>query len=219
MSIRGIIGAGFAALITILAAAACRQSYVRTAVIDVPQMANSTAIRIVTNAALDEVVGRCDGTQHDHEIDVARKVVLYHESRKLMSPEYQRQIEARIRQVGFDARVVTARPNPPAPVPTADGPIQLWPNRFTAVISVPGMTSVTDANVVVDAIAYARLGKDDPRVAVQPGSRQLVARYESLQMAPRNIEYAIACAGFDANDVPAGARKSLPHGWTPVRLM
>ena len=82
------------------------------------------------------------------------------------------------------------------------------------------MASNTDANIVVHAIAYARLGRDDPRVEVRPNSRSVVVQYESLQLALKNIEYAIASVGFDANDVPArlGRRDAFAHGWTPVRL-
>lgn len=204
----------------ILAAVSCRRSDLRAAFVDVPQMSDVTSVRIVTNAALDEVVGQYDGIQNQYEIDLNRKLVLYHESQRLLSPEYQRQIEARISEVGFSARVLNARHNPPPPVTTLDGPVQMWPNRFTAVISVPDMTSNTDANVVVDAIAFARVGGDDPRVAASQDSRRLTIRYESLQLSLKNIEYAVACAGFDANNVPArlGRNDSIPHGWTPVQL-
>jgi len=204
----------------VLAAVSCRRSDIRTAVIDVPQMADSRAIRIVTNAALDEVVGQYDDTQNRCEIDLSKGIVLYHESQNLQSPAYQRLIEARIREVGFEVRVVGSRLNPPPLVLTDDGPIQLWPNRFTAVIMVPDMKTATDANIVVDAIAYARIGGDDPRVVVKRDSRRVIATYESIRLSFSNIEYAIACVGFDANTVPAnlGREDSIPHGWTPVTL-
>jgi hypothetical protein len=192
----------------------------RTAVIDVPQMSDATSVRIVTNAALDEVLGQYDGIQNQYEIDMTRKLVLYHESQRLLSPEYQRRIEARISEVGFKARVLDARLHPPPPVATVDGPVQMWPNRFTAVISVPDMTSNTDANVVVDAITFARLGGDDPRVVASQDARRLAIRYESLHLSLKNIEYAVACVGFAANNIPArlGRDDSIPHGWTPTQL-
>ena len=204
----------------VLAAISCRRSDIRTAAVDVPDMSDARSIRIVTNAALAEVVGEYDGIQSAYEIDLSRKLVLYHESHRLLSPEYQRRIEGRIAEVGFAARVMGARHNPPPPVPTSDGPAQMWPGRFTAVISVRGMKTNTDANVIVDAIAYARVGRDDPRVTVRPGSRRIVATYESLCLSLENIEHAIACAGFDANTTLArlGAEDCLPHGWTQVRL-
>ena len=203
-----------------LAVVSCRQSDIRTAVIDVPQMSRDRSIRIVTNAALDEVIGRYDGKRNDYEIDLSNRTVLYHEGQRLLSPDYQRHIEARIREVGFDARVIRVGLTPPAPVPTHDGPVQMWPDRWTAVIEVREMASNTDANIVVDAIAYARLGREDPRIVVRPDSRQVVATYESLRLSEKNIECAIASAGFDANATPAnlGAPDSLPHGWRRVKL-
>jgi hypothetical protein len=196
------------------------RSDVVTAVVRVPRMAGDQAVRIVTNAALDEIVGRYDGTQNDCEIDLSRSILLYHESPKLLAPAYQRRIVACLREVGFAAQVAGARLNPPAAVPTVYGPIQLWPDRFTAVISVPAMRSHTDANIVANAIAYARLGKDDPRLSVDRKTRTLTATYNSLQLALKNIEVAIACAGFEANDIPAnlGAADAVPHGWRPIKL-
>jgi hypothetical protein len=183
-------------------------------------MSDAKSIRIVTNAALDEVIGQYDGIQNDFEVDLTQKVVLYHESQRLFSPEYQRRIEASIGEVGYSARVANVQLNPPTPVPTVDGPVQMWPNRITAVIYVPGMTRNTDVNIVVDAIAHARMGRDDPRISVNGPSHRLVAVYDSLRLSLKNVEYAIAFAGFDANDTPArlGARDSMPHRWTPVKL-
>ena len=201
-------------------AASCRRSDMRTALIRVPGLSSQTAVRIATNAALDVVVGRYDGIQNHYEVDLDRKLVLYHESQRLLSRPYQQRIVARIAEVGFGARVVNARLNPPAPTPTVDGLVQEWPNRHTAVIHVPDMTSVLHANIVVDAIAYARLGRDDPRVDVRPGSGEIVASYQSLLLAQRNIEEALAAVGFSANGIPSklGHEDALPHGWYPVLL-
>lgn len=204
----------------LLAAMSCRRSDLRTTVIRVPQMTDARAIRIVTNAALDEVVGRYDGTKNDCEIDLANSSVLYHEGPRLQSPEYQRQLENRIREVGYEARVIRVALNPPSPVPTKDGPVQIWPDRFTALIAIRGMSRNTDANRIVDAIAYARLGADSPRVTPRPADRQLVATYEGISLSPRNIEYAIAGAGYTANTVEAnfGKGDAPAMGWTPVKL-
>lgn len=197
-----------------------RWSDVQTVTINVPEMAGTKDVRIVTNAALDEVVGSYDGVRNDFEVDLAKKIILYHESQRLLTREYQRQIEARIAEIGFNSRVLKAELNPPPLTPTSDGYKQLWPDRFTAVISAPDMVSTTDANVIVDAITYARLGADDPRICVDEQARRLMIRHESMSVARRNIEYAIACVGFRANDVPAclGRADSIPHGWTPVQL-
>jgi hypothetical protein len=204
----------------ILASVSCRQSEVRTVTIHVPQMSDAAAVRIVTNAALDEIYGRNDGVRSDYEVDLSRKILLYHESQSLLAPSYQRRIEARIAEVGYPCKVTKVRLNPPALVPTLEGPVQTWPDRYTAVISVPGMTSNKDANIVVDAIAYARLGADDSRLSVSGTDRRVVAIYDSMRLSRKNIEYAIACSGYDANDVPArlGAADAMPHGWAPVKL-
>lgn len=208
-------------LVVLAAAVSCRRSDLRTAVVDVPGMDDSRAVRIVTNAALDQVIGRFDSNKNAYEVDLSRKIVVYHESRqRLLSREYQRHIMARIAEVGFEARVLGARLNPPEPVQAVNGIVQTWPNRFTAWISVPNMKSATDANVVVDAIAYARIGRDDPRVSVSTSSRRIMATYESIFVSLKSIEHAIACVGFDVNRIPArlGEADSLPHGWTPVSL-
>ena len=204
----------------VLAVVSCRRSEMRVVKIDVPQMSDERGARIVTNAALNEVVGQYDGIAHAIEIDLSKKLVLYHESERLSSPAYLRHIAERIREVGFKARILGAGLNPPPLVLDDDGLKQIWPNRFTTAISVPDMVNNTDANIIVDAIAYARLGRDDPRIAVHHGSRTLVANYQSLHLALKNIEYAIACTGFDANSTPAnlGRTEAMPQGWTPVRL-
>jgi len=106
----------------IVAVVSCRRSEIRVALIDVPEMSGDRDIRIVTNAALDEVVGQYDGIHNECQVDLTRKIVLYHESQRLLSPAYQRRIEARIAEAGFKARVTNAGLNPPAPVPTVEGP-------------------------------------------------------------------------------------------------
>ncbi len=203
-----------------VAVMSCRRSDMRTAVIDVPGMSDAMDIRIVTNAALDEVVGQYDGVKSDYDVDLSRKIVLYHESRNLMSPAYQRRIVDRIAEVGFSAEVIKTGFNPPSPVDTVDGPYCTWPGRFTAVISVPDMDTNTDANIVVDAIAYARLGRDDPRIVVDADAHSVVASYESIHLSLKAVEHAIACVGYDANNIPAlqGKAEAVPHGWLPVRL-
>jgi len=92
--------------------------------------------------------------------------------------------------------------------------------EILGVIAVTGMARNTDANIVADAIAYARLGKDDPRVTAHRDTRRLVATYQGLGLSLRNIETAIACAGFRANDIPAnlGRPDAVAHGWFPVTL-
>jgi hypothetical protein len=196
----------------------CRQSDLHTTVISVPGMSDALAVRIVTNAALDQVVGRYDGIQNETQIDLAKGVVLYHETARLADTAYQRKIEARTAEVGFPGRILAVGLNPPKPVPTVDGPKQMWPNRVTAVIHVPNMKTARDANIVVSAIAYARLGGDSPRVHADAASRSLRVTYQGLFLSLKNIEQAIACAGYAANNTPAmlGQPDSPPEGWLPV---
>jgi len=181
-------------------------------------MDDATDVRIVTNATLNEIAGRLSG-RHDVEIDVPHGRILYHESQNLLSPEYRNRIVACIRQVGYDARFVSVRLNPPPPVPTVDGPFQDWPDRFTADITVSGAATHADMNRIVDAIAYARLGRDDPRIDTDISTGSVTIRsFEGLALARSNIEFAIARAGFDANGVPAnpGGPDAAPVLWTPT---
>jgi hypothetical protein len=200
-------------------AISCRQTDPRVAVVEVPQMADERAVRIVTNAALDEVVGSYDGILHDFEVDLTRKALLYHEGPRLLTAEYRARIEARIGEVGFPGRVMEARRNPPAPTQTDKGMVQTWPDRCTAVLVIPTLRNNADVNIVVDAIAYARFG-DDPRVAVQRQTRRLTAIYDSMRLSLSSLEHAIACVGYDANDTPArlGRADAVPHGWSPIQL-
>ena len=211
-------GLGLGAAVVLLGVVSCRQSQLRSANIRVPGMDDDRAVRIVTNAALDEVVGHYEGPRHACEIDLAKGLVFCHESARLLSADYQRAIAAALRQIGCEGRILKVAHNPPAPVPTVDGPCQEWPDRFTAVIAVSGMTTRTIANRVVDAISFARLGRDSPRVTADRTRRRLDTTYESLRLCVENIEHAIACAGFAANGVPAclGAADAVPHGWEPV---
>jgi hypothetical protein len=85
---------------------------------------------------------------------------------------------------------------------------------------VGGLDSRRAANIVVDAIAYARLGGDSAWVQADGRARILRVRYEGIRVAPTNIENAVAGVGYAANGVPAllGAADARPNGWDPVRL-
>ncbi|MCC6227434.1 MAG: hypothetical protein IT195_13660, partial [Microthrixaceae bacterium] len=215
----GYISAAVVALAA-LALLSCRQSRTRTTDISVPGMSDAMAVRIVTNAALNEVIGEYDGTQHEVEVDLLRHIVLYHESQRVTSPAYQKDILKSLKAVGFDATVVRAGLNPSPPVPTVQGAFSVWPSRHTAEISIPGMKTRRDANVVVGAIGYARIGGDHPAVIADTAKRILHVGYESMNTAVKNIEVAIACSGFDANTIPAllGAEDAPQNGWRPVTL-
>ncbi|OQW94818.1 MAG: hypothetical protein BWK77_08485 [Verrucomicrobia bacterium A1] len=202
-------------LLSVITAVSCSRSDVRTTAIHVPAMADATTVRIVTNAVLNELDGRTEMFQHGGDIELSKGLVFYHENERLRLPAYQRQILACIRQVGYEGGVLDVRASALPPYPSSRGPLQFWPDRHTLVLSVPGMKTARDANVVLDAIAYARIGGDDPRIVVDPALRSVRVTYNALVVARKNFEHAVACAGYDANEVPAdlGGPDAMPRGW------
>ncbi len=101
-----------ACLVVAPALMSCMRKEGRTVRVEVPAMQSELDVRIVTNAALNEVLGRYAG-RHECEIDVNRGIVLYHEGSRLLSQSYLRQIVSALARVGYDARVLVARHNPP----------------------------------------------------------------------------------------------------------
>jgi len=81
----------------------------------------------------------------------------------------------------------------------------------TAEISVPEMKNNACAQLVVNAIGK-QVGVRTNNIEVDLGRRMIVFKYDSLVLARKNLEFAIAEAGFRANDVPANleAAKALP---------
>jgi len=202
----------------VLATVSCSRSDIKTMTVKVPQMTTTRDVRIVTNAALEEVVGIYERIPSTYEVDLSKKLVIYNETQQLLNPAYLNHIKSRLAEVGFKGSVVSVQHNPP--VQLANGLVEGWYRRHTAVISVPDMVTKTDANIVVDAISYARIGSDNPRVSTDADSRQVTAIYNALYLARKNVEQAIACVGYDANTMPArlGGKDSVPHGWKPVKL-
>lgn len=79
----------------------------------------------------------------------------------------------------------------------------------TAVVSVPNLKNTTCAQIIQDAFMR------QPGIkAIHPDFQQrtLTVTYDSMVIARKNIEYTIAGAGFDANDIPAqsNAAAALP---------
>lgn len=67
------------------------------------------------------------------------------------------------------------------------------------VVSIPSMTEA-DAAVVTDALkGYA--GIDKSSLVFDYTKKTLTLRYDSMQLAKKNIEMSIALAGFTANGV------------------
>ncbi len=54
-------------------------------------------------------------------------------------------------------------------------------------------------------------GVDHGALRLEPG--RITVTYDSMKLALKNLEYAIAAAGFDANEIPADpqARERLPE--------
>ncbi len=202
----------------VLATVSCNRSDIKTMTVKVPQMTTARDVRIVTNAALNEVVGIYERIPSTYEVDLSKKLVIYTETQRLRDSAYLNRIKSRMAEVGFKGHVQSVKYNPP--VQLANGMVEGWYGRHTAVISVPDMVTKTDANIVVDAITYARMGSDDPRVSTDAGRRRVTATYNALYLARKNVEQAIACVGCDADKVPArlGGKDSVPHGWKPIKL-
>ena len=81
----------------------------------------------------------------------------------------------------------------------------------TVVISVPEMKNMACAEIVVRAVNTAeRVPTADINADI--GTCELTVTYDSMQRGLKNIEMAIANAGFAANEVPANAAvaKKLP---------
>lgn len=87
----------------------------------------------------------------------------------------------------------------------------------TARITVPEMKNKACAEIVHKAV-YKELARSkamprDTKIEIDLTRRTVTVVYESLNIALKNIEFAIAEAGFKANEVPAKpeAVKKLPH--------
>ncbi|MBN2301907.1 MAG: heavy-metal-associated domain-containing protein [Lentisphaerae bacterium] len=81
----------------------------------------------------------------------------------------------------------------------------------TVEIRVPAMINKACVEHVVKAV-MAVPGVDKESIEANLEKRTISVKYESLQLAIKNIEFAIAEAGFAANEVPAkeDAAKKLP---------
>ncbi len=79
----------------------------------------------------------------------------------------------------------------------------------TVTIQVPGLKDQECARIVQDAfIRYPGIKTVQPDIA----ARTVRVTYNSMVIARKNLEFIIANAGFDANDIPANtnAAANLP---------
>jgi copper chaperone CopZ len=68
------------------------------------------------------------------------------------------------------------------------------------------------AQRVKDALQPARYGVRMDSIRIDMEDRTVTLRYDSMQLSIKNIEFLVAEAGFDANEVPrdAAAAAKLP---------
>lgn len=69
-------------------------------------------------------------------------------------------------------------------------------------VKVPAMTSEADVQKVREALRPL-VGVDQKETVYDPAARTVKVRYDSMQVAHKNIEITIAEAGYEANGIPA----------------
>jgi len=83
----------------------------------------------------------------------------------------------------------------------------------TAAVHVPGLKSAGCAQLIIAILGREQaIGPSD--IDVRMDTKTVYVRYNSLQRSVKNLEYSIAKAGFDANEIPANkaAKDKLPAG-------
>ena len=68
-------------------------------------------------------------------------------------------------------------------------------------VALSGVSGETDIQAVSNALS--RLDGVFGGSLVFHGAGSVTVRYDSMKLARKNIEYAVAGAGFGANDIPA----------------
>ena len=86
----------------------------------------------------------------------------------------------------------------------------------TFVVQLPGVRNEASAQRVRQALAPFKV-IDSDKLIFNFTAGTLSVTYDSMQLARKNIELAIAQAGFDANELPAdpAARAALPPECRP----
>ncbi len=82
---------------------------------------------------------------------------------------------------------------------------------MTIVLS--GVSSESDALSVSNAMSTLD-GVFDESITFH-GNKSVTVRYDSMKLARKNIEYAVAAAGFGANDIPARSKPAEGAGDRP----
>ncbi len=91
----------------------------------------------------------------------------------------------------------------------------------TVELKVPEMKNSACATIIVKALEASTGVQPGSNIKVDLASRTVVVSYESLVTALKNVEFAVANAGFAANEVPANqdAAKKLPPECTAAAPM
>jgi copper chaperone CopZ len=84
-------------------------------------------------------------------------------------------------------------------------------DKRVATLSIPEMKNQACAAICVNALA-TRPGVDAKTIQVDYATRSITLRYDSMQLAMKNLEFAVSDAGFSANGIPANqaAAAKLP---------
>lgn len=84
----------------------------------------------------------------------------------------------------------------------------------TMVIHVPEMKNEACVEIVLRAI-HATSGVHRDRTRVDRETRTVSVAYNSIQLSTKNIEFAVADAGFAANTIPANKKAATGSGVKP----
>ena len=86
-------------------------------------------------------------------------------------------------------------------------------DKRTFVVEAPAVTNAACAQRVAQALS-ALDGVEMKTLVFDLEAGAVTVTYESMKLGKKNIEHAIARAGFDANTIPApeAAKAALPEG-------
>lgn len=73
-----------------------------------------------------------------------------------------------------------------------------------AAIHVPAMKNQACANLIIRALGQDQ-GIPASQIKADVATRTVEVRYDSVKQSLKNLEFAVADIGFEANDVPANA--------------
>ena len=84
-------------------------------------------------------------------------------------------------------------------------------DKRTFTVETPGVKNEVCAQRVAQALSTLD-GVDMASLRFDLAKKTVTLTYESMKLGKKNIEHAIAHAGFDANDIPAfaAAKAALP---------